>query len=165
MQRPYSISRMIMRLIRVNFYLFLLLFPFVQNASAGGIQVIELTDGSAIAGEVLSLANGVYAIKSDGLGTINLEAAKVRAIRAKSSGAATAPPRGMKALQENMMGDNEIMALIQSLQNDPDFKKILEDPEIMKAVSEGDTSALTSNPQFMKLLNNATVKEIGQKAR
>jgi hypothetical protein len=35
----------------------------------------------------------------------------------------------------------------------------------MKAVTENDIAALTSNPQFMKLLNNATVKEIGEKAR
>jgi len=35
----------------------------------------------------------------------------------------------------------------------------------MKAVNEGDISALTANPQIMKLLNNATVKEIQQKAR
>ena len=57
------------------------------------------------------------------------------------------------------------MGLIQSLQDNPDFKKILEDPKIMKAVNDGNISELTANPQFMKLLNNATVKEIQQKAR
>lgn len=154
---------MVMRLIRASFCLFLLLF--VQNAAAGEIQMIELTDGSAIAGEVLSLANGVYTIKSDSLGTIKLEQSKIRAIRAKSSGTNAASPQEMKALTEKMLSDKEIMVLIQSLQNDPDFKKALEDPAIMKAVSEGDISALTANTQFMKLLNNATVKEIEQKAR
>ena len=152
-----------MRLIPAGFCLFLLLF--VQNAGAGGMQVIELKDGSAIAGEVLSLANGIYTIQSDSLGIVKLEASKIRAIRAKSSGANTVAPQEVKALTEKMLSDQEIVALIQSLQNDPDFKTALEDPAIMKAVSEGDIPALTANPQFMKLLNNATVKAIGQKTR
>ncbi|MCG6536915.1 MAG: hypothetical protein L7F78_19965, partial [Syntrophales bacterium LBB04] len=106
-----------------------------------------------------------YTTKSDSLGTVKLEASKIRAIRAKSSGTNAASFQEMKALQEKMLSDKEILALIQSLQNDPDFKKALEDPEIMKAVSEGDISALTANPQFMKLLNNATISEINQKIR
>jgi hypothetical protein len=152
-----------MRLIQVSLCLVLLIFA--QNAAAGGTQVIELTDGSAITGEVLSLANGVYTIKSDSLGTVKLEASKIRAIRARSSGTNAVSPDEVKALTEKMVGDSDIMARILSLQNDPDFKKVLEDPAITKAVREGDISALTSNPQFMKLLNNATVKEIGEKAR
>jgi hypothetical protein len=62
-----------------------------------------------------------------------------------------------------MTSDKEIMSMIQSLRNDPDFKKILEDPEIMKAVQAGDVPALMANPRFMKLMNNATVKEIEKK--
>jgi hypothetical protein len=64
-----------------------------------------------------------------------------------------------------MMSDMEIVGLIQSLQNDSDFKKALEDPEVMKPVNEGDIPSLTSNPKFIKLLNNATVKDIQQKAQ
>ena len=33
------------------------------------------------------------------------------------------------------MNDKEIMGMIQSLQNDPEFQKVLEDPEMMKAVN------------------------------
>jgi hypothetical protein len=153
---------MVMRFTRTIFGLFLLLY--VQIAAAGGTQVIELTDGSAITGEVVSLANGVYTIKSDSLGTVKLEASKILTIRAKSSGANAVPSQDVKALTEKMLSDKEIMTLIRSLQNDPDFKKALEDPAILKAISEGDVSALTANPQFMKLLNNAVVKEIGEKA-
>ena len=64
-----------------------------------------------------------------------------------------------------MLGDREIMDLINSLQNDPEFKKILEDPDIMKAVNAGDVVALAANPRFMGLLNHATVKEIEKKVR
>ncbi|HYA86455.1 MAG TPA: hypothetical protein VEI57_05245 [Nitrospirota bacterium] len=150
--------------------LLLLIIPLVflllvQNTFAGEVRVIELTDGSTITGEVLSLSNGVYTIKSESLGTIKLAESKIRAIRAKSSGTDAASPKDTSALQEKMVSDKEIMGLIQSLQNDPDFKKALEDPEIMKAVNDGDIAALTANPRFMKLLNNATVREIQQKAR
>lgn len=152
-----------MRLILLNFLLLFLLF--VQNAAAGEIRVIELTDGSTITGEVSSLNNGVYVIKSESLGTIKLEESKIRAIHSQSSGTNASSVQDTRALQEKMLSDREIMGLIQSLQNDPDFKKILEDPEIMKAVNAGDVSALTANPKFMKLLENATVKEIQSKTK
>lgn len=152
-----------MRLRLLSFPLLFLLF--VQNAAAGEIRVIELTDGSTITGEVSSLNNGVYIIKSDSLGTIKLEESKIRAIRSKTSGTNAASVQETRALQEKMLSDKEIMGLIQSLQNDPDFKKALEDPEIMKAINEGDVAALTANPAFMKLLNNATVKEIRNKTK
>ncbi len=64
-----------------------------------------------------------------------------------------------------MLSDKETMSLIQTLQSDPEFNKILEDPEIMKAVNSGDIAALQANPRFMMLLNNATVKEIVKKVK
>ena len=139
-------------------------------AQAGELRDIELKDGSIITGEVVSLNNGIFTIKSDTLGTLKVEESKVNAIRPKS------PPQvpgsaqnntggGVQSLQHKMMSDQEIMGLIQSLQNDPDLKKLLEDPEIMKAVSEGDIAALTANPRFMKLLENPAVREIQKKLK
>lgn len=144
----------------------LILLLATQNVWAGQAQVIELTDGSVITGEVVSLADGVYTIRSESLGTAKLDAAKIRAIRSgSSSGAGSVSSDEVKALTDKMTGDSDIMAKILSLRDDPDFKRALEDPAIMKAVSEGNIAALTSNPQFMKLLNNATMKEIGEKAQ
>jgi hypothetical protein len=145
----------------------------LQSAVAGEVRVIELKDGSVITGEVLSLGNGLYTIKSNSLGTITLEESKVRTIRSQSSdkNAGTASPGNavssaeVMALEQKMLSNAEVMALIQSLQNDPDFKKALEDPDIMKAVNTGDVAALTANPGFMKLLNNATVKDIQNKTK
>jgi hypothetical protein len=62
-----------------------------------------------------------------------------------------------------MMSDKEVVEMILSLQNDPDVQKILQDPEIMKAVNAGDMDALLSNPKFMKLLENPTIHEIREK--
>jgi hypothetical protein len=71
--------------------------------------------------------------------------------------------KDMQALQNTMMNDKEIMNLILTLQNNPDLKKILEDPDILNAVNSGDISALTANPRFMELMNNQIIKQIRQK--
>jgi hypothetical protein len=153
-----------LRLVSVALLLILCIL-FVQHAAAGEVRVIELTDGSIITGQVLSLNNGVYLIRSDSLGTIKIEQSKIRAIRSKSSGTNASSIQGIGVLQENMLNDKEILNMVHSLQNDPDFQKALEDPEIMKAVKAGDIPALTANPKFMRLLDNATVKEIQNKTK
>ncbi len=145
---------------------------FLGSAQAGEIKELVLKDGSVITGEVVSLNNGIYTVKSDILGTIKLEEAKVRAIQERSaSPSATLATNSStttgetKSLQEKMMSDKEVMSLIRSLQDDPDFKKLMEDPEFMKAVNAGDVAALSADPRFVKLLSNPTVREIQSKVK
>ncbi len=149
---------------------FLCLVFFAAGAAAGELREIELKDGSIITGDVLSLSGGIYTIKSESLGIIKLGEAKICTIRSKKpagsaqqAGAAAGTAGDVRSLQEKMMSDEEIMGMIQSLQNDPDFQKLLEDPAVVKAVNAGDVAALMANPQFMKLLNNSTVHEIQKK--
>ncbi len=141
----------------------------VRGASAGGLREIELRDGSIITGDVVSLSNGIYTIKSDSLGTVRIEESKINVIRPKSSaqgaGAMQSAAGEVRSIQTRMMNDQEVLGLIKSLQNDPDFKKILEDPDILKAVNDGDIPALMANPKFSKLLNNSTVQEIQKKVK
>jgi hypothetical protein len=66
----------------------------------------------------------------------------------------------VRKLQERMLGDAEIMALILDLQNDPEMQELLNDQSVLNAVTTGDISALTRNPRFMRLLENARVKDI-----
>jgi hypothetical protein len=148
--------------------LVMLLFCGLQYGEAGELRIIEMTDGSTLTAEVLSLANGVYTVRSESLGTLTLDEKKVRSLRSPEAGrsAASGGSSGdIQALQHKMMSDSEIMGLIQSLQNDPEFRKVLEDPEVMKAVQAGDIGALTANPKFMRLLDNATVREIQTKVK
>ncbi|HET6363881.1 MAG: hypothetical protein ACM30F_01730 [Nitrospirota bacterium] len=151
--------------------LILILFTSAVTANAGEAREIELIDGSIITGEVLSLVGGICTIKSDSLGTIKLDDSKIRAIRAKSAGlgahkdAVSVSGEEVRSLQEKMMNDKEIMILIQSLQNDPEFQRILEDPDVTKAVNSGDIAALMANARFMKLLNNSTLREIQGKVK
>jgi hypothetical protein len=147
---------------------FLYLVLSSLNANAGQLREIEMTDGSVITAEVLSLTGGIYTVRSDSLGTIRLEESKIRAIRTQPSGPQkniSGSVEGVRSVQEKMMSDKEIMSMIQSLKDDPAFKKALEDPSVMQAVEAGDVAALMANPQFMKLLNNATVQDIQKKVK
>jgi len=135
------------------------------TSPAAEIKEIELTDGSVITGEVLSLSSGVYTIRTSSLGTLKLDEVKVRTIRPQSTSSSrqSSQTSDVKSLQDKMMSDQEVMSMIQSLKDDPQFLKILEDPEIMNAVSSGDTAALMANPKFLQLLHNPTVRDIQQK--
>ena len=143
----------------------LLMFPLSSSLLAGETREIELNDGSVLTGEVLSLNNGVYTVRTNALGILRLEEAKIRSIRQRGtvSSRPSEPSSDTRSLQDKMMGDKDVMAMIQSLKDDPQFAKILEDPEIMNAVSSGDTAALMTNPKFLQLLHNPAVRDIQQK--
>lgn len=153
---------------RINTILFILSLHLAAGvAAAGDLREIELNDGSVITGEVVSLSGGVYSIKTGSLGTLSIDESKVRSIRSKNPGdaspGATVSNMELQGLQERMLRDEEIMSMIKSLQNDPDFQKILQDPETMRAVKAGDIPALMANPEFTKLLENSKVKDIQRK--
>jgi len=148
----------------VSVMLVFLFFASVATlVNAAETREIELTDGSVITGEVVSLSGGIYTIKSAMLGTLRIEASKVRVIRLQGSAAPSDAGGRVKSLEDKMLGDGEIMDAIRVLQNDPDLQKILQDPEIMKAVQTGDFAALMRNPEFMKLMNKQAVQDINKK--
>jgi len=150
----------------VLFPVFLALGVIVAAVNASEMREIELTDGTVIAGEIVSFSNGVYMVRSASLGTIQIEGSKIRTIRARGSAGSPGAGNQVKSLQEKMAGSGEIMGTIEALRSDPDFQEVLRDPEIMKAVQAGDLSSLTANPKFMKLLNKQAIqqieKELGQ---
>jgi hypothetical protein len=154
---------------KLFFYFCFVFFLIAAVVGAADMRQIELTDGSIVNAEVVSLSQGVYTVKSETLGTIKLPESKIRSIRTQAAGRSTDIPGkqadDMRSLQDKMMSDREIMSLVRSLGEDPQFRKILEDPAVMKAVEEGNIAALMANPQFLKLLDNATVQDIQKKVQ
>ena len=140
---------------------FFLSVVFLAQAFAGEIKVFELNDGSVINGELISFNNGTYTLKTESLGTIRIEASKIRAIRSTETSGISEDT--VQALQEKMMGNEEVFAMILSLQYDPDFQAVFQDPDIMRAVGEGDIDALLSNPKFLKLLENPAIQDIEER--
>ncbi len=142
----------------------LIFFGFlISQGVAGEIEEIELNDGSLIFGEIVTLEDNIYTVKSIGLGTVHIEKSKIRAIRLKSNTDITR--KQLKALEQRMLNDDEILTMLLALENDSAFKEIMEDPEIMKGVLSGDISSLMSNPKFIKLLDNPTIQEIRSRIR
>ena len=140
----------------------LITFCFLSTpVAAGEIKEIQLSDGSMILGEIINLEEDFYTIESTDLGTVRIEKSKIRAVRSKSADETVMEQ--MKALEQRMMNDDEILTILLALESDPLVKEILEDPEIMKGVSSGDIPKLMSNPKFLKLLDNPKVQEIRRK--
>ncbi len=141
----------------------LVLAATVPVANAAETREIELTDGSLITGEVVSMSGGIYTVKSSTLGTLRIDKSRIRVIRLQGSAVPSDAGGQVKSIENKMLGNSEIMDAISALQNDPDFQKVLRDPKIIEAVQAGDIAALMRNPEFMKLLNKQTVQDINKK--
>jgi hypothetical protein len=101
---------------------------------------------------------------------VRIEEAKIRAVRSRTPASSGPHTNGNASIQagsltDRMMHDEEIMTIIQSLQDDPDFKKILTDPEMVEAVKNNDVMTLMSKPEFMKLLDKPAVRNIQEKVK
>jgi hypothetical protein len=155
-----------------SFFIFFILILLSAGVYAGEFSEVRLIDGSTIYGEILSFNDGVYTVKSSSLGTIKVAESDIREIRVQSgntkdreyaSPANSSISSEVQSLQTLMQNNQDIMAIIFSLQNDPDFQDIMSDPGILNAVNSGDIAALISNPKFISLLNNHKIQEIQKK--
>jgi hypothetical protein len=108
--------------------------------------LIELADGSRIRGEVLSMRDGQYTVRSDTLGILTLNAAQVVLIGRADSTPSTATPSTpaspsgdtLQSIQASIAGNPSLMGQILRLQSDPQMQAVLSDPEIMRAVQAFD---------------------------
>lgn len=88
-------------------------------------------------------------------------------VRAAEEGADRKPQvkKQVEELQEMLMADKEIVALIIMLKDNPEVQALLQDPDVASAVANGDIDALTGNPRFLDLLNNPQVQEIQKRVK
>jgi hypothetical protein len=135
---------------------FLILLLSYANVFAYDAQQIELRDGSIIAGEIVSLSNGIYTIASDTLGNIKIPRAKIRTIRTKSYRRNSSPlpivNKTVQALQDTII----------ALQDEPSIQRVLQDPNLMNEVMSGNINALIDNPAFQRILENPRVQAISR---
>jgi hypothetical protein len=140
------------------------------SVRAGELREFVLHDGSVITAEILAVRSGVYTLKSPSLGTVTLDAAKVRAIRLHTvtDTAPALPPQSavnaeIQRLQQVIQGDAALMQLITALLGDPEIQTVLADPTVMQAVQSHDLSTLLAHPKVMQLLNHPTLREISKR--
>lgn len=154
---------------------FLVMVGFLMPAAlayCGQTSRIELNDGSVINAEVLSLNNGAYTINSSTLGTVTIDSSRIRRIEPQETAAAggsAMPASSVKSEMDKyktaMMNNPDILRIINDLTSDPQFQKLMEDPEVMKAINSGDIQTLMSNQKFMEAANNPRVNEIKNKLK
>lgn len=141
----------------------LFLFSLAAPALAAESTELVLVDGTVVRGTLNSFNDGIYTIKSNTLGTLRIEAAKVKNIRIESHPGSS--QEALQTLQQRMEGDAAIMDLVKSLQQDPDFQEILKDEEVVRAITSGDLSTLEHNKKILELTNKPGVRAIEQKLR
>ena len=135
-------------------------------------QSITLQDGSVVHGEVIALNNGVYRIKSEALGTIELPQSQIVSIHTGQQ-STTAPisntaPTGsnstsgdaFQAIQNSILSDPQMMKSIEGLVGDPQIQELAEDPAVIEAVQSGNYGALLDNPKIKALMQNSKVKRL-----
>ncbi|MDX1778276.1 MAG: hypothetical protein R3339_05310 [Thermodesulfobacteriota bacterium] len=149
---------------------FFVLLAFLAGTTGTGESTeIQLIDGSVISGEIISFKEGVYTLRSNSLGTIIIDESQIKVIRMDSQGATQWEPLNssnesidntIQSLQKTMSQNPQIMEMIQALQNDPEIQSLIQDEGIMGAVSAGDINSLMANPEFIKLFENPSIKQI-----
>ena len=147
---------------------------FISLALANKLSKIELVDGSIIIGEVSGLNQGKYTINSQEMGVLQIEEARIKQIVLSDSvkNPDATIPQGVEpssdqieALRNKMLGDKETLDMITTLQNDPQFQEVLNDPEIINAVKSGQISSLMNNEKFIRLKDNPTIRNIQNRTK
>jgi len=86
------------------------------------------------------------------------------AIAAKAK-AAGINEQKLQKIKNKLLSDPEVTALILSLKNDPEMLKLLDDPEIMRAIKNRDIKALLKDPRIAKMIDKQKVKGMLKRAR
>lgn len=145
----------------------------IQPTIADSLRIIELNDGSQIAGEILSFESGVYTIQSGTLGRLHIPDESIRAIRSDRPKAALAggalvpvpsPSTGAQfaEIQSRILSDPNLLTIVMSLQNDPQLLSIFNDPVLMRAIAAGDLESLQSSPKILELKGHQTIQQLFQ---
>jgi hypothetical protein len=136
------------------------------------LSKIELADGSTINGEVVSLVDGVYTIKSASTGEIKVPGDKVRSIETASAATTYAPSQSgdlmqaqVGAMHDKLMANPENAALLNNVAKNPKLQDMANDPEIIEAAKKGDIQALMKNPKFMEIVNSPEMQDAVKKIK
>lgn len=136
-------------------------------------RIIELADGSQIRGDVVSMSNDKFVVRTRSLGTVTLEAGQVVDMRAPKAQAADPQSAGktpaaspatssgnVSSITATLAGNPQLMGDVMALRDDPRMKAILSDPALMKAVQDLDFNTLANDPRIKALMQSPAVKKI-----
>ena len=139
-------------------------------AGVAAAAEVVLKDGTVLRGEIQTLRDGVYTVKTSALGTVRVRKADVRSIQhgttsASKASASRAESGDLQSLQSRIMGNPDLASLITALQSDPEVQAALADPEIVEAMMSGNYAALMAHPKIIALTRNAKMREVIEEVR
>lgn len=149
----------------------------VAGLAHADIATIVLHDGSQLRGEVVSLKQGAYTIKTASAGVLSIPQEQIKVVQygasAPLANSVEQTPAETVGITQNMVSDMQrrlmqnpnIMATIESLKDDPQIQALVQDPAVQAAIAAGDYISLMNNPKFLALLNNPKVKGITQQVK
>jgi hypothetical protein len=137
-------------------YLFCLSIFTCATTSANELKFIQLTDGSKLRAEVVSLNNEIYTLRSATLGEMQIPADSVDSI------SATAPSEQAASTASAASGPSLGDVRRSLVENDPLVQDIINDPATMRAISSGDLSTLMNNPKIKALMENPAIRDLTQ---
>lgn len=145
---------------RIVVPLFLMILALASMPAAAESR-IELVDGTAINGDVVSASDGSYIIRSTTLGRIEVPETSIRSIR-PSGGNGSAPTFNaeFQSIQQQIASSPELMQMVTVLMSDPELQAALNDPELMQLVMSGNFDALRNDPRILRLLSNPSMQAI-----
>lgn len=164
--RPEVLTLMSNRQIKPS--LLLALSLVLPVAAQAGESRIELTDGSVISGELIGIEAGHYHIRSASLGRLSIPETSIRSLQpigaASSHTPSTAAAQDYSAdiasIQKQLIGDQGLMEQVMALQQDPQIRKALSDPELTRMVLSGDLEGLRADPRFQRLMEHPSIQAL-----
>ena len=155
----------------------MLLF-FCPTGSSHTEQVITLKDGSQIKGDLISVKDGSYTIKSPLMGEVIVNSDQVanitnpQAAPPPTAAPLTAPGAAagtmdsqIQAAQNRLMADPQMISELQMLVQDPEIAQLLTDPALMQAVMAKNPAALQNNPKAQALMQNPKMRALMDRLR
>lgn len=150
-----------------SFLLIFLLSTTLSICAFAQEQTISLKDGSTIKGEITTMANGIYTIKTTSMGTTQIKADQIGSINSGTTAPIYANPTSMNAqvgqLQNQIMANPAMMMDIQQIASDPEIIKLISNPAMMQAVMSKDMDAIRNNPATAELMNNPKLQALIEK--
>jgi hypothetical protein len=152
------------------------------RAFSAEVSDIYLSDGSVLRAEVVSLAGGVYTLRSPSLGEFTIDASRVSQIGHRATGQDPVPGAPAQVPQQAsgssgsfqakvantqamIMKDPEAMQAVMAMATDPEFQKLFEDPEAVAALKSGDMATLMKKPEFQAIMNNPKMQGFANKIK
>jgi hypothetical protein len=178
-EKPMCINGLVKHLGR--FLLWVSLLSFASITSASELREITLDDGSSIVGELISVENGRYTIKTKSLGTLTLGSRQVKSITqlrgSTGSHAATADMKGasinstssgsvassVQKIQSSITSNTSLMSAIMQMQSNPEMQAVLSDPALMQAIQSFDIEAIQNHPKIIRLMQSREMQQIQSK--